>query len=515
MRPPACFTDPVPETALLSEEIAGRPKELVFITEDPTGAAALRRFGVLAVARPDGGRWGNNELAPLVNRDLAILRTEPFGTNGWCERDRRELALTARRVGIVTPDAFEGVNPPRDLAELVSRLIGLGFGPVGLVAEALAKLEDTMPRVDRPSANGQCGGDTAPARPRYKLTTAADVTCLPVEWLWRDRVPLGMLTLFAGDPKLGKSFVTIALAAAASRGAALPGDDPPAAPGSVVVLSAEDDPARTIVPRLKSAGADLARVHILEAVYLSDGSEALPSLRADTDTIEQAVSSLNDCRLVIVDPVSAYLGGTDDHKNAELRGVLSPLKGLAERIGAAVVLVTHLNKGGGTNGKHRVTGSIAYVGACRANFLFVRDRDDPTGRRVLMLANGCNLSPDVPTLAYRIEDRGEGPTVEWEAEPVRITAEQALAAETGDDHERTEARECDDWLRETLADGPVAAVDIYKAARDAGFSQDQAKRAKRRIGARSERQGFGPDSKCHWRLPDGDPGRSGVPIECA
>ena len=202
----------------------------------------------------------------------------------------------------------------------------------------------------------------AAPRPRFRMTRAADVTCRPVEWLWGDRVPRGMLSLFAGDPKLGKSLVTIATAAAVSRGAALPGDDPPDGPGSVVLLSAEDDSARTIVPRLKAAGADLSRVHILESVYLADGSEALPSLRSDIEAIEEAVTSLGDCRLTVIDPVSAYLGGTDDHKNAELRGVLSPLKRVAERTNAAVVLVSHLNKSGSTNAKHRVTGSIAYVG---------------------------------------------------------------------------------------------------------------------------------------------------------
>ncbi len=135
----------------------------------------------------------------------------------------------------------------------------------------------------------------ARVRAPCKLTRAADVTCRPVDWLWRNRVPRGMLTLFAGDPKLGKSFVTIAMAAAVSRGVALPGDDPPDRPGSVILLSAEDDPARTIVPRLRAAGADLSRVHILESVYLADGSEALPSLRVDAEKIEQTVSSIGDC----------------------------------------------------------------------------------------------------------------------------------------------------------------------------------------------------------------------------
>jgi hypothetical protein len=348
-------------------------------------------------------------------------------------------------------------------------------------------------------------------RPRYKLLRTADVTCRPVAWLWRPRVPRGMLSLMAGDPKLGKSLVLIAMAAAISRGFAHPGGDPPDGPGSVILLSAEDDPSRTIVPRLKAAGADLSKVHILESVFLDDGSEALPSLRTDIEIIEQAITQLGDCRMVGIDPVSAYLGGIDDHKNSEVRGLLAPLKSLAERTEVAVPLVSHLNKGVGTNGKHRVMGSLAYVGTCRANFLFVRDAADPTGRRVLMLDNGCNLAADVPTLAYRIQDRGGGPAVEWEAEPVNITAEQALAAQVDRQNKNGDRSKCDEWLREALASGPVATSEILRLGVEAGFSKTALERAKSRIGASSDRDGFGRGGTWFWTLTPDAPGDASAP----
>ncbi len=341
-----------------------------------------------------------------------------------------------------------------------------------------------------------------------RLIRAADIEAKPIDWLWRGRVPLGMLTTLAGDPKLGKSFVTLGMAAAVSRGSPLPDGDPPGGPGSVIIMSAEDDPARTIAPRLKAAGADLARVHILESVMFADGSEAWPSLGRDIEAIERAARDLGDCRLIVIDPVSAYLGGADDHRNAELRSVLSPLKALAESLDAAIMLVTHLSKSGGTNGKHRVIGSVAYVGACRANFLFVKDRDDPTGRRVLMLDNGGNLAPPAPTLAYAIEDRGAGPQIEWGAEPVQISAEEALAAEMAasqavrDHQDAPERQEAESWLREVLAAGPVPSKEIEAAAKAAGLSVRTLKRAKESIGAESIREGFGRESTCRWRLAD-------------
>lgn len=168
-----------------------------------------------------------------------------------------------------------------------------------------------------------------PAAPPVVMRAASEITPMGIEWLWEPRLPLGMLATFAGEPKLGKSFVTVVLAAAVSRGAPLPLDGRRRGPGSVILMSAEDDPARTIVPRLKAAGADLARVHVLESVLLDDGREALPSLRTDVERIGEAAARLGDCRLLVIDPVSAYLDGTDDHRNAELRGVLSPLKALS------------------------------------------------------------------------------------------------------------------------------------------------------------------------------------------
>jgi len=313
-----------------------------------------------------------------------------------------------------------------------------------------------------------------------------------------------MITMFAGDPKLGKSFVTLDMAAAVSRGRPLPMDDRPKTPASVILMSAEDDPARTIVPRLGAAGGDLARIHILESVFLANGAEAIPSLRADIDAITAAASGLGDCRLIVVDPVSAYLKGIDDNRNAVLRGALSPLKTLAERLGAAVVLVSHLTKGTSRNGKHRVLGSIAYVGACRANYLFVADPHDPTRRRVLIFDNGGNVAGLASTLAYTIGDSGSGPAIAWSDQPVAITIEQALRPEMVSVHRARQAderNECDDWLLTYLAEGARSPTDVFRDGKAAGFSWGQIRRAKSRIGVVARKAGFAKDARWAWAMP--------------
>jgi putative DNA primase/helicase len=339
---------------------------------------------------------------------------------------------------------------------------------------------------------------------RVKLTRAVDLESREVQWLWSGRVPLGMITLFAGDPKLGKSLVTLDMAAAVSRGRPLPMSDLPSQPASAILMSAEDDPNRTIVPRLEAAGADLTKVHVLESIILANGFETLPSLRADADAITAAAVRLGDCRLIVIDPVSSYLKGIDDNRNAALRGVLTPLKTLAERLDAAVVLVSHLTKRGSANGKHRVMGSVAYVGACRANHLFIADPADPTGRRVLMLDNGGNVAAPARTLAYLIEDRGGGPKVVWCAEPMAMTVGEAL----GPRHRSAriavvEARRCRQWLSDFLLDGPKLSSEVFKTAAVSGYSRDQVKAAKHSIGAVAQKRGFREGSQWTWQLPTG------------
>jgi hypothetical protein len=347
--------------------------------------------------------------------------------------------------------------------------------------------------------------ERATGKRRVRMTCTADIAPRAVEWLWPGRVPLGMITMFAGDPKLGKSFVALDMAAALSRGLPLPHAGAAPWTGSTVLMSAEDGAAATIIPRLDAAGANRSRIHLLESVILANGAETLPSLRVDIDVITAATARLGDCRLIVIDPVSAYLKGVDDNRNAVLRGVLAPLKTLADRLGAAVVLISHLTKGASGSGKHRVLGSIAYVGACRANHLFVRDPQDPTNRRVLMLDNGGNLAPVAATLAYTIEDAGNGPRIVWSRETVPITVDDALRQlrDRPAPEDEVELSECEEWLRGALAEGRILAGELRRAGRDAGFSWAALNRARLRIGAINRREGFGPGSKCYWQERNG------------
>ena len=131
--------------------------------------------------------------------------------------------------------------------------------------------------------------------------------------------------------------------------------------------------------------------------------------------------------MIVIDPISAYLDGTESHNNAEVRAVLAPLAKLAAEVGAAVVCVTHLNKGSQSSALYRATGSLAFVAAARAAYAVTKDKDNPSRRLILPMKN--NLAPDTSGIAYAVVAPQGIPIVAWEPTPVTITADEALSSE--------------------------------------------------------------------------------------
>jgi hypothetical protein len=340
----------------------------------------------------------------------------------------------------------------------------------------------------------------------------SDVTPQPITWLWPLRIARGKLTVIAGNPGLGKSFITLDLAARVSRGDGFPLSPlSAAAPGGVVLLSAEDDLADTIRPRLDTAGADPTRIVAMNTIKQFDKAQnrwvyRQFTLSDDLARLETAIRLVGNCVLVIIDPISAYLGSTDSHNNSEVRGLLAPLSELAARHKVAVVVVSHLNKGTG-DAINRVMGSLAFVAAARAAYVITKDQNNPSRRLFLPAKN--NLGVDDTGLAYQLTG-SPVPYVKWEALPVNVSADDALLDNKNPVGRPPDDRqEAEEWLLDALKNGSRPAAEILSEARKDGFARVTLMRAKAALGVTSMKQGYA--GGWVWALPED--AHKGVDVE--
>ena len=321
-----------------------------------------------------------------------------------------------------------------------------------------------------------------------------------IEWLWKDRIPLGKLTLFSGNPDVGKSLVSLDVAARLSCGKDFPDGKNTLGACDVLILAAEDDPADTIVPRLMAAGADLDRIHLLDGTNVSDMERSF-ALDSDVQLLREHLAENPEIRLVIVDPISNYLGSAELNKETELRKVLTPLVNVARDAECAVLTIAHFNKQLGTDAIHKVGGAVGLVGIQRMAWAFTKNPDDPDAR--LMLRIKGNISANSKGLGYRtsgkeISIQGQPavlPVVEWLGESAE-TADNIL--QISSDPEARSARNISNWLREFLKDGEQPASEVFKEAeKKFGNAGDRVRRASEQLNVAKRQE----NRRWFWSLP--------------
>ncbi len=336
------------------------------------------------------------------------------------------------------------------------------------------------------------------------VTRMDQIETRALEWLWPDRIAIGKVTEFAGPGGVGKSTLLFDIAARVSRGAAWPDSPVGGIPQSVFILSAEDDPADTIKPRLEAAGADLGKVFFLPMIRMAGGAERAFSLDADIARLEQRIRQVGDVGLVEIDPLTAYLGKANPHSLSAVRGVLTPLTEMAIRTRVAVLGNTHFAKNGGKSALLRILGSVAFVNTPRLVFVVVPDPEHK-GRRLVLSAK-ANLTGEQSGLAFRIEqtlvgDRQNIPAtrIAWEKDALTITADEALASLKAAEGARTGKAEAMDFLRAELAHGPQPARRMAALAAEAGHSPRSVQVAREALGIKPTKSG--PDGGWVWALP--------------
>jgi len=350
-----------------------------------------------------------------------------------------------------------------------------------------------------PDADGR-----VPHERTLHLTRASEITVRPVRWLWQERMPLGTLALVAGREGIGKSICVYTLAADITRGR-LDGVYA-GAPHAVIVAATEDSWEHTIVPRLMAAGADLHRVYRVD-VTTADLLETALSLPRDLPGLERAVAEV-DAALIILDPLLSRLDSAlDTHKDAEVRLALEPLVTLADRTGATVAGLIHVNKSASQDALTTLMGSRAFAAVARSVLFIMADPDDEDTRLLGQAKNNLGRM-DLPTLSFQIigakvAETAEGPVwtgkLTWTGETTR-TIRDALqtAAETSGD--KTATSEAGGWLTDYLTsqDGMVDSADVKREGAKAGHSKNALYRARERLHIRSEQSGF--PRRAFWSL---------------
>jgi hypothetical protein len=447
------------------------------------------------------GGWAEEEVDRFV-----MLVARIAGDEEW--RKRGKAHSTARKLA-----AGEPVTGGPSLA---SRLRGDGERVVAQVRKWLELNEGGREQQagDRHNRSHQFAtGVPFEDEVRPWSVRASEIEQTRVRWLWEGRIPLGAITLLDGDPGLGKSLLTIDLAARVSTGREMP-DGTPGVDGGVVLLSAEDDLAATVRPRLAVAWADLERVELLRGanVYVTATGQTLQRpllLPLDIPRLEEMIQQVG-ARLVVIDPLMAYLDmKVNSWRDQDVRTALAPLASLAERTGAAILILRHLNKATGTSALYRGGGSIGIVAAARSALLVAKHPDDPDHERVLT-ATKSNLGPPLPSMRYCItaSEKDESiPFVEWRGE-CAVSAEQALAASQagGDAIHPSKMDEALRWLHAALANGPRLGREVEHAARAAGISDATLRRARGQLGVHIQRRGYGAELYTWWSLDDGESG---------
>src|SRR5215204_2270572 len=470
---------------VFGEESANGHTKPVAASKQPDNGLSDDEVVRKALAAANGARFsrlwngGTNDYGSHSEADLALCGMLAFWTGG----DAARIDKLFRQSGLYREKWDRKDYRNRTIAEALSGKTEFYKAPktVKLADGTERKIEEI-----RPEEIGKLLSGIEPEE---------------VSWLWPSWLALGKLALVDGDPGLGKSAMTLDLAARVSSGEAFPGGAE-CEPAGVVLLSAEDGLADTIRPRLDAGGADTSRILALATVPDENGHDRLLSIPEDLPLIQKGIRRVG-ARLVVVDPLMAFLSGeTNSHRDQDVRRALAPFAGLAERTGAAVLVIRHLNKAAANNPLYRGGGSIGIIGAARMAFVVGKDSQDEN-RRVLASTKN-NLAQPPKSLVFTLEEAESGSVrVSWLGES-EVSAKDLLA--TSQDQEHADMRsEAVEFLNDVLCEGPVPVSQVKDEAEDAGISERTLKRAKKLVGVityreneAGERRGAG---RWMWKLP--------------
>lgn len=342
--------------------------------------------------------------------------------------------------------------------------------------------------------DGTCGMD---------ISDSANKQRKKIQWFWPGRIPRGKFSLISGDPGVGKSWFTLYLAACVSAGRPMPNSyGRPTEQGHVLVLSAEDDEEDTIIPRFEDCGGDKNFLHVLNG--MKDGR--MFNLERDLNNLAAYFKMLQNLRLIVIDPISAYIGAggkVNTWKDSDVRSVLMPFFQVLKEHEVTAIGVLHLNKAQDLGALYRVQGSMAWTAFARSVHLMTQEAREGFDHGLhyfsIMKINNANKEQD--SIVWRLKDLGDDqmtPEFPDDApQPPSIKEQLAFNMPT----HGTKSKDALQFLRDLLKNGPVEYGVVLMEARKRGISEGTLRNAKIALGVQSE-PGRGDEwGKSFWRLP--------------
>lgn len=467
---------------------------VVLIVEGEKDVDKLVKFGLVATCNSGGaGKWSENYSKCFPVGAKAVILPDNDEPGRKHARDiARQLQARECQVRIIElpglpekGDVSDWLDAGHDKGELIR-----------LITEAWETEQEPEQ------------AELEPAEPTWKpvITCLADVVEEEVMWLWERYIALRKLCLIEGDPSHGKTWFSLFLAAAVSRGWKLPDPDTGGferskerEPANVIYMTAEDGLADTIKPRLSMLGADHNRIYVIEGQRNGD-DDMEPVSMQDVDILRQAMKDIRPT-LLIIDPLQGFLGsGVDMNKANQTRPVLSGMLRLAEEFNCAVVIIRHLNKSNIGKAAYRGIGSIDFTAAARTVLLVGKDPEDDHKR--VVVPTKCNIGIEGVPVVFELNEFG----FVWAGKTDK-TADELLYPEQRGDDSKEDGSLVDKvvvFLQEALQDGPVA---FSKLSRDAGklhgASDKTLRRAKEKLNIEAFK-GQGAKGAWYWKLVEKD-----------
>lgn len=327
-----------------------------------------------------------------------------------------------------------------------------------------------------------------------RLTPLSEIKAEKIEWLWHYVIPVGKLTFIVGDPDLGKSFLSIFLACHISKGKPLPHTlNKPIKKGTVLLLSAEDAPGDIIKPRIINIGGDSSKIIIIEGTPVKD-SLKLFNFVEDLPKLEKTLEQRPNVRLLIIDPITAYMTKVDYFRDTDVRGkVIAPLAALAKKYKVAIVLIAHLTKDQSKHAIYRLGGSIGLLAGARCVWCVLKNAEDMTGesRKFACLKMNIAKKPTQAMLFRIFELKIDEPTLIFEDILTDIDLESELSGK------QQPIDEAKNFLKEILKHGPRRQPDITEAAKANDIKERTLRRAKSKLMVKVYQKGEG----WYWEMP--------------